>query len=294
MRKHQNPKFIEAANVSQDRPMLAKLFGVAEHTIRHWITRARKEGLVPTKIIRQKDPLVVAEVKRLHAEDGMGVRSIASKLKVSRVFVGEVLQEEVVLRGRLWTPEMDEVLKRLYPTETSAREIAEKLGLRKDQVIGRAHRMGLSSPYVKAHPNTLSQSEKAKLRRMWDDFGPAEIARQTGRSVRSLHGLAAREGWPKKSYPARRATAERDYETVKAATAARQATRPKKVAKVVAPQEIPDHAKPWLQRMRGECAYPYGERNNIHSCCQPTFRSGVYCEAHAGLCYDFSRQRKSA
>lgn len=43
--------------------------------------------------------------------------------------------------------------------------------------------------------------------------------------------------------------------------------------------------RPWLTRIRGECAFPVdGEGLAVRSCCNPTFGAAdVYCPAHAEI-----------
>lgn len=41
---------------------------------------------------------------------------------------------------------------------------------------------------------------------------------------------------------------------------------------------MPLTARPWLTRQPGECAFPFGERGSVMSCCAPT--EETYCPAH--------------
>lgn len=143
----------------------------------------------------------------------------------------------------------------------------------------------------------VPDEEREKLRRMWETMGPAEIGRIVGRTPNSISGLAKRYGWPRKErYPAVRKTADRDYaeRRVRAEKLAAK-PRPKRTMKVVSVEVIPDHARPLMQHKTGECRFPYGQRFNIHYCCQPVFREGgSYCEGHSAICYDYDRMKKRA
>jgi GcrA cell cycle regulator len=44
----------------------------------------------------------------------------------------------------IWTPERDDELRPLWQAGLSGEEIAKRMGLTKNQVIGRAHRIGLA------------------------------------------------------------------------------------------------------------------------------------------------------
>lgn len=44
---------------------------------------------------------------------------------------------------------------------------------------------------------------------------------------------------------------------------------------------VPATARPWLSRLPGECAFPFGERAAVFSCCAPT--EETYCPAHRAV-----------
>jgi len=84
---------------------------------------------------------------------GLSQAETARRNRVSREYVRQVCKAAGITgltdagRQRLaratWSPEADDVLRRLYPT-THARTLAEMLGETECAVIGRAHRLGLS------------------------------------------------------------------------------------------------------------------------------------------------------
>ena len=43
---------------------------------------------------------------------------------------------------------------------------------------------------------------------------------------------------------------------------------------------VPPHARPWLTRGPGECAFAYGLKGNIHSCCRPVVPGRKWCAEH--------------
>ena len=64
--------------------------------------------------------------------------------------------------------------------------------------------------------------------------------------------------------------------------------RAKKPPKVNLPSPVIEPVsigKPWLERRRGECAFPVsGHGDDVLSCCSPT-GGGTYCERHAKLMF---------
>lgn len=96
-----------------------------------------------------------------------------------------------------------------------------------------------------------------------------------GRLNRLGHARAAPSG-PRQSTLERKAA--RHVARVKKAPVARKLSPPKPLPP--RPPILADvsFARPWLERERGQCAFPLGERGAVMSCCFPT--EETYCAAH--------------
>lgn len=207
----------------------------------------------------------------------------AINLRVAKLNLG--------MNTRHWKAEEDAELVKKYATLTSIPNIARQMKKTDASVRARALKLGL----IKRVEVMWPPEDEKELRNLWAVMGPAEISRRMSRSPTSIQNKARRLGLPSKRdyYPTQRKPADRNYESVKEAIKSRVKPRPKPVA-VEAAEIIPLHARPWLTRKRGECAYPHGERGNIHSCCKPTFGATSWCEGHASVCLVFDQKAKAA
>lgn len=155
----------------------------------------------------------------------------------------------------MWAPRTTEIAKRLWLQGQSASQIvaalkAERVSVTRNAVIGKLHRLGLTS---KSRQD--GGREATRVRNLMASRRKERVA-----ATNQAKGALAR----------RRNEAE--------------AERPKPVAvDPTAPVESP-HARPWQERSCGECKWPLGERGAILSCCNPITR-GAYCAGHAAQAY---------
>jgi GcrA cell cycle regulator len=94
-----------------------------------------------------------------------------------------------------WTPERVEQLRSFVVTGLSCSQIAAQIGVTRNAVIGKIHRLGLSparpaggsarsSPPRARHPRVASQSRLLRL--MWSDGAPAAAAEAVPAPVESV------------------------------------------------------------------------------------------------------------
>lgn len=148
-----------------------------------------------------------------------------------------------------------ETLTTLWGEGWSSGQIAKRLGLTRNCVIGKVYRLG------------LKRNEAAQLNlRQLAGHGlhkPARVMRP--KAVKRPKPEPARKvvGGPPAAAIIRRAEA--------------------KPIPLPEPQEAPVsllHAKPWTERQFGECTWPVsGEGADLHSCCAKVFKRN-WCRAH--------------
>lgn len=94
----------------------------------------------------------------------------------------------------LWTAERDSQLRALWDAGVSGSQIADRIGMTKNAVIGRAHRLKLPprvSPIATITQN-WTDAEDDKLRQLYGGFLNVEqLAEKMGRSVHSLRYRAS-------------------------------------------------------------------------------------------------------
>jgi GcrA cell cycle regulator len=90
----------------------------------------------------------------------------------------------------LWTDERIEALKKYWPTEMPAAEIAEKLGAAsKSAVIGKAHRLGLATRIVGRKATSYKPSPRK---------GQLSLAAWSDQNKRAIQAAGGRDAWIEK------------------------------------------------------------------------------------------------
>ena len=164
-----------------------------------------------------------------------------------------------------WTPERLELFGKLQPEGVSYGEIAVELNklegpkLTRNAVCGKAHRLGYS----------VTLAQKAINQRRYHPSKREPMA-------------------PKPPKPPRIKANGRGPE-------AYNLTR--RLAHLAKPEKRPQppaidytHAKPWIERKFGECAFPIGSGEDLLSCCAPTEDGQSYCRACRAVVYQDQTQ----
>lgn len=141
------------------------------------------------------------------------------------------------------------------------RELSAMLGRKvtRNAVIGRMFRMGLTRPKAVARFNTIRLTPHGPR----GGAGELRVARQR----------AARPPKPLKPKTP-------NYNLV-AINAVRRQEAKRTFTPPPAPPVDASHARPWVTRQFGECAFPVsGQGADTLSCCAKTPEGATYCEAH--------------
>lgn len=295
MKRHEHPLFLAMRSAMKPAHEIAKAFGVKVSTVHTWATSAVRSGLSNHQIkVWSKEE--IADLNRRWAE-GESRESLAEHFGVSRYSIVSRVQQSGAKRkpnykaGMFWTQDKIDQLEALDRKGLSDGEICRQLGATVGQVVGFRWRSGRKKCEYGGVVPKWTPEDVATLKRLWArGLSNVQIAREMGRSVNSVRGKGMKMGLPSNGYPQGRKTAVDASERAARINQTRVVRIVPKVQKPVEkPEIIPEHARPWLTRLRGECAYPYGPRGQIHSCCKPTFNDGVYCEGHSATCYDYKR-----
>lgn len=200
-------------------------------------------------------------------------------------------------QGGVWTDEWIEQLRKLWDDGLSAAQIAQRIPVSRNAILGKAHRLGLSlrpSPIQAPWP----AHEARLLAELWDsDLSNGALARRVGHSwhacrqyARRHFGLEGRSFVPSPS-GARRATVVpampvKVAAPVPAATSVLPALLP--VAPVPAVLSTGAATKdgrwrPLAEAGRNECRWPEGDLldGSLRFCCAPVPAAGQsYCAEH--------------
>lgn len=216
------------------------------------------------------------DLKRLY-EAGERIDDIAKRLGWTPVKTAAAIQRgidngAITMRPRAkkWTPALDAVLREKYGSVSNT-VLAEIFGATVRAVRTRANKIGLI-----AERRVWTSDDTQWLKDSCGSKTTSELAEESGWSQKHIcrmlkeHGLSVPVAPRKKSATPKKKTVPRYTASVES-------------------DAIPDTARPWTTRVFGECAYPYGERGSISSCCAPVWMGTSMCEAHAALCGGYRR-----
>lgn len=306
MRRYENPEFHEMYRDGKTYVQIAEHFGVSVRSVEDWIKTALHTGLLerrkklrsPLCGVRAVSPEVIDTVRKMRSERALSAE-IATVIGKSLNAVYAICIKYGIRRPALCPrtikPDQIEAVKELFNSGISQSEISKKTGVSLSSVSRILKGLGLRTvgENLPQPPRLMNPEKEAEMLKLWGEkFGPTEIARRLGVSRSTIEARATRLRLPRLGKELRQ---NRDYSHLhtpqvraKAALTRRGQlpVRPQKIAVVVPVDIIPDGARPWLTRLRGECSYPYGPRGQIHSCCAPTWNGTTYCESHAGLCFE--------
>lgn len=210
-----------------------------------------------------------------------------------------------------WSATDDAELVRLAGLDLSASKIVAafaELGLEprtRDAILGRCMRIGVTltgRPLKKPRPLTFWDMAEplAMLRELWSDdrisvtqIGvrmTAAFRKKVTRNavIGKAHRLGLAVEFPrsgnkdKEAARVRGKMAAREKRVKRARIQSDRAKRDRlHLEKAAAAKPIladVSYARPWLERERGQCAFPLGDRYAVMSCCFPT--EETYCAAH--------------
>lgn len=222
----------------------------------------------------------VAEFRALH-EGGMTFVEIAGRFGLTVRNVQAKAQRLGMSRRNIASRHADPVFLQLRSEGKSAKEIADAMGVSFKRVqnwTGTAINLGLISKMARPTPS-WPEAREAELRRLWGlGLCPVEIARLIGGNRNIIDNKARKLGLPRdRGYPKNRKPAPpRNYRRDHLVGLTRKPRPP--VTTVI--WDKTELSRPFMERSKGECAWPLGERGDIHSCCQPTLTGDSYCEHH--------------
>ena len=294
-----DPKFIEMKKAGKSHREIGEVYGVNYRTVDRWASTAIAKGLLPKMSGRAPTDATIIERLKAMWFSGHHVQDVAKALNKTESSVRglisryEFRRKQTVQKPRFWTDEKLETIRQMRAQNLTDAKIGAALGVSERRVLQTRMRHGIGlvkkGAAKRAPVKTWTDAEEATLRKLWFSGLSCHLIGQQmgGRTASQIASKGKRMNLPDKGSPVRRKVADRDYKSVSVAASARKGTTlgPKaRSGPREDPQIIPDFARPWLTRALGECAFPYGPRHNIHSCCKPVFGISKWCEAHHALC----------
>lgn len=293
--KHRSPQFITMKKAGKSHEEIGAAFGARPRTVDWWVTMAIKEGLLTPN--KGRAPVGTSVVEQLKAFwlSGMHIDEVVKKMGRTRRGIHGLIRRYNITRPfapvrkkRETDPSWLPTIERMKRDMKTDRQIATALGISQARVARLRKKSGVE--YLTPKPlSPWTDQREATLRSLWFSGLSCHLIGQQmgGLSANQIASKAKRMGLPDKGMPLKRKAAVRDYASVCAANSGRAGTTLGPRARsgpVEDPQIIPDFARPWLTRATGECAYPFGPRGQIHSCCKPVFGISRWCEMHHALC----------
>lgn len=231
--------------------------------------RAVNAGLIERRVPKYTES-ELEKIKTLRT-NGATVRQIADAIGRSVSAVTNRISAMGLAQASVpWTPERDAQLKALYGKHTND-AAADIMGIGVSAFKARASRIGLTAT---RRMWTADQDEWLKANYM--DRTATDLGREIGFNAETVKKHATRLGLTGQGKKRGGSVA---------------GSRPRPKARPTAELEtIPLTARPLLEHRKGQCRFPYGERFNVLFCCAPAWKEGSYCEAHAAVCYDYTKR----
>lgn len=192
--------------------------------------------------------------------------------------------------SKSWDNSILKKLKSLVGKGLSTAEIGKKLGISKNAVVGKLHRMGWNSGVGE------SATEKSKK-----ESGKNSVSKPVAKRVASTKSVKS-EKVTKSTKTAKNAkTAPKAKDVKKSDTTAKKSVEPKKiVGRPIANrggnvhQRIVQHALEMANLKPNQCRWPIGDPDseNFHFCGNPVFVGKPYCYEHCKQAYQFTPPKK--
>lgn len=171
-----------------------------------------------------------------------------------------------------WTPERIDELKRLWDSGHSASEIGKKLGVSKNAVVGKAHRLQLS-----ARPSPIKRGGASTTRRR-----PAAAQRQAAARAATSSPLLADSATTTATPSAGKAVSSSPFAGESVGRSPARSHAPARASRKAAGSQ--------------SCAWPIGDPGDpdFHFCGEKSVPGKPYCEAHCSQAYISKKKEEAA
>lgn len=258
-----------------------------------------------TAFIAQHTPEMRARARALWVAGWSALR-IEGELGVSDTTIRKWSSQEgwggrkIVPRSDDWSPEQIAKLRALWDEGLSSSEIGRRMGVSKNAILGKAHRLSLPP---RKQAEGWPEERTAQLRALWGEcLSAPEIARRLGVSVHAvinkvarLPDLPRRGSWLPALASVDPEPAKKRAPRIAARRAPKPAaTRPAAPRLVSAPAPVPKPAVAAPQRPRlgapltglvRTCQFIEGDKPDWQFCQDPAEIGRSYCAHHSAVCY---------
>ena len=294
--KYASPEFLRLHAEGLTNRQIAERMGCTINTAESWVRKAKAKGLLGARRTHNVwTPERIAEAKKLF-DAGVNMVEMAETMGVTLSAMRSCVATHKWTRTDRSKVDIPvDVLRQLVSEGLNDVEIGKRLGYGSSTIQKHRVRAGIVAAF-KGHAQQFTPAMEANIAKLLKSgFSAPAIAKQMKVSEGFIRKRAKALGiWQTRYGPSPVHLQKPEVRKKAEATKRENRGPPPRIIPMVqieepTPEVIPDHARPWLTRKFGECAYPYGERGNVHSCCKPTFNGTPYCEGHAALCFDYRK-----
>ena len=178
-----------------------------------------------------------------------------------------------------WTDEMIERLKKMWEEGLSTGEIGKRLGVSKNSIVGKVHRLQLvarPSPIKKKNPNEAPKAKPATKPAQKNAKPTAVKTEPKVKEVAQEPELVQKKQSQPQATPVKKNTPDKETEAFMNVSIPVVQT-PKKPGDKVTVTDLDNHT----------CRWPIGDPKdeNFHFCGAPVRIGQTYCEEHAAVAY---------
>ena len=192
--------------------------------------------------------------------------------------------------SKSWDNSILKKLKGLVGKGLSTAEIGKKLGISKNAVVGKLHRMGWNSGAGE------SATEKSKK-----ESGKSSASKPVAKKTAPVKPVKSKKITKSTKVPKNAKVATKAKDVKKSNAAIKPSVEPKKiVGRPIANrggnvhQRIVQHALEMANLKPNQCRWPIGDPDseNFHFCGNPVFVGKPYCYEHCKQAYQFTPPKK--
>ncbi len=189
--------------------------------------------------------------------------------------------------SKCWDNNILKKLKTLVGRGLSTAEIGKRLGMSKNAVVGKLHRMGWNGGTTESPRTTKTDAKKAVAK-------PAAKKTVSAKPIRAKKNAATPKVKDSKKKTPVAPAPKKVGKAIAIKTKSENAPKGASVRGIAAHQRIVQHALEMANLKPNQCRWPIGDPDSegFHFCGQPVFVGKPYCYEHCRQAYQFAPVKK--
>lgn len=197
--------------------------------------------------------------------------------------------------SKSWDSGILKKLKSLVGKGLSTAEIGKKLGISKNAVVGKLHRMGWNSGATETPATKKStKTTKNETKSVKKNAVKKPVAKVTEKKSAKAETKTVKKTVKAKTETVKTEIAKKEEKTVAAVKPVAQKPDASSKKNLTVHQRIIQHSLEMMDLKPGQCRWPMGDPDseNFHFCGKQAFVGKPYCYEHCKQAYQFNAPKK--